>query len=62
MADYLVGLPQHFAKRYLPSYASGTIRKWLKGRGPGKPGRPKKNSDDEPIPDLKLVAAQLEKN
>ena len=62
MGKLLVDLPQHFAKRYLPSYASGTIRKWLKGRGPGKPGRPKKISDDEPIPDLKLVAAQLEKN
>jgi hypothetical protein len=62
MSNLLVGLPQVWTKGYLPSYASGTIRKWLKDIGPSQPGRPKKISDDEPIPDLKLVAAQLEKN
>jgi hypothetical protein len=62
MGDLLVGLPQVWTKGYLPSYGSGTIRKWVMDIGPGKPGRPKKISDDEPIPDLKLVAAQLEKN
>ena len=62
MSDLLVDFPQAFTKGYLPSYGSGTIRKWLKDKRPSKSGRPKKITDDEPIPDLKLVAAQLEQN
>ena len=62
MSDLLVDFPRAFTKGYLPSYGSGTIRKWLKDIRPSKSGRPKKLTDDEPIPDLKLVAAQLDKN
>lgn len=55
-------LPSYFTKNYLPVYAEATIRKWLKGKGPGKPGRPPKNAATSGLPDIKKIVSKLNKN
>ena len=60
VAEDLRDLPDHFPKYYLARYATSTIRKWLKGLGPGKVGRPKTGDIAEPgSPDLKKISQAL---
>lgn len=62
MAKMLTDLPEYFPMNQLPRYAEGTIRKWLKGRGPGKPGRPSKTALGNESPNLDEIASKLGKN
>ena len=63
VAEDLVGLPLYFTNNYLGTYDKATIRKWLRGLGPRKVGRPKKGGVAETgSSDLKKILQALDEN
>ena len=62
VAEVLVNLPSEFSKNYLPRFAVSTIRKWLRGKGPGKPGRPRSGGKKSVEPDLGKIAKKVGEN
>ena len=62
MAKFLIDLPNYFHKHYLPSYGESTLRKLLRGLGPGKVGRPPSTSTKSVQPDWAKVVTKLDDN
>ena len=62
IARQLTNLPSKFTKHYLPRYAEGTIRKWLKGQGPARRGRPKSTASDANQIDMDSIVEKLVEN
>ena len=52
VAKSLTKLHKHFPKGQFPPYVEQSIRKILKGRGPGKQGRPPKSTIPNEAPNL----------
>ncbi len=63
VAKELIDLPNFFTKYRLLRPSPDTIRKWLRGRGPGKKGRPKGGkSSNAGKPDIAAIGKKLSKN
>lgn len=58
VAADLKNFSKHFPKENVFNPDVDTIRKWLRGRGPNKKGRPSRSADNVQ-PDLKLVIDKL---
>ncbi len=59
VAHILTELPTKFTKHQLLRYTPGTLRKWLRGKGPGKVGRPSSKKKALEKPDISKLAAKL---
>lgn len=62
VAELLSNLPNEFTKNWLAPVTIGTIRKWLRGRGPGRVGRPPSRGKEVAEPDLGKIAEELDGN
>ena len=62
MAKFLLNLPNHYTKKYLLHYAESTLRKLLRGLGPGKVGGPPSTSTKSVQPDWAKVVTKLDDN
>ncbi len=59
VAQILTALPSHIKNQPLPGRSMATIRRYLKGFSPNKPGRPPKKAKPEQTVDLAAIAEKM---